>query len=145
MVKKERPIIGSFAKVSFPEFQLRDVVAKIDTGAYSGALHATGMREVSDNEGVKRLQFHLLGDESRSAETVHYRKKRVRSSNGLLEERYVIRTTIQIEEVNYMVSISLSDRTNMKKEVLIGRQFLRRHGFLVDVRIGTQYRYARRA
>jgi hypothetical protein len=46
-------VIGAFEQVSFPDFGLFDVVAKIDTGATSGSLHATKIKEVELPTGEK--------------------------------------------------------------------------------------------
>jgi hypothetical protein len=54
--------------------------------------------------------------------------------------RYVVPTTVVIEGVQYPIEVSLADRTLMKKGVLIGRRFLRSHGFIVDPKRGTKYR-----
>lgn len=136
--------VGGFAMVSFPEFGIGDTIAKIDTGAYSGALHATGMQEVATPNGAKVLEFHPLGDPERTAIATEYRTKQIKSSNGQLETRYVVKTKLNIDGTDYPITISLSDRSAMMKHVLIGRQFLRRHKFVVDVRQGTQYRYAKK-
>jgi hypothetical protein len=138
---KERKLLGCLELVSFPQFGVGEVVAKIDTGAYSGALHATHINEVTTGQGIKALEFYPLGKKSLKTAVIQYRQKPITSSNGVVEMRYVISTTILISGVTYPLLISLSDRTAMKRPVLIGRQFLHRHGFLVDVRRGNQYRY----
>jgi len=137
-----KKIVGAFEAVSFPELGVKKTIAKIDTGSYSGALHAINMTEVKDKNGKLALVFHPCGKKRLEARTQLYSKKRVRSSNGHLEERYIIQTWIEINGEQYPITISLTDRSTMMKEVLIGREFLRRHHFLVDVREGTQYRYA---
>ncbi len=53
-------IIGAFELVSFPEFHTEHVTAKIDTGAYTGALHCSSIKE-RDIEGGKALVFVPLG------------------------------------------------------------------------------------
>ena len=131
--------IGSFEKVSFPDFGLLDVVAKIDTGATSGSLHATEIKEVRLKTGEKALKFLPYGKKPR-VYVKSFRLKGVRSSNGEASMRYVIPTTIIIKEVQYPIRLTLADRTPMKKGILIGRRFLRRHGFVVDVKKGTKYR-----
>lgn len=134
-----KKVIGAFEKVSFPDFGLFDVVAKIDTGATSGSLHATHIREVKLPTGETAVRFCPYG--RRPAVTVSaFEQTMVTSSNGLSSMRYIIPTTIVIEGVNYPIQISLADRTMMKKGVLIGRKFLRGHGFIVDVTRGTKYR-----
>jgi len=133
-------VVGAFENVSFPDFGIFDVVAKVDTGALSGALHATAIHEVDLPTGQKAVSFLPYGHEPR-VEVADFHKKMVKSSNGTTEERYVISTIVVIRDVQYPIHISLSDRSNMMKGVLIGRRFLRAHGFLVDANEGSQYRY----
>lgn len=135
-----KKVVGAFEKVSFPDFGVTDIVAKIDTGALSGAFHATGIREITLVTGEKAVSFLPFGKEPR-VKVASFIKKDVRSSNGTLETRYVVPTTVVVRGVQYPIQISLADRTNMMKGVLIGRGFLRRHGFIVDAKRGTKYRY----
>ncbi len=95
-----------------------------------------------NSKGETYLIFHPLGRLNVKARTKNYVKKRVRSSNGHLEERYLVKTKVLINGNSFIIDISLSDRSTMMKGVLIGRKFLRRYHFLVDVRQGTKYRYA---
>jgi|SRR4051812_38047683 hypothetical protein len=134
-----KKVIGSFEKVSFPDFGLVDVIAKIDTGATSGSLHATAIEEVKLATGRKALRFLPFGRKP-AVLLDSYQLKEVRSSNGETTMRYVIPTTIVIRGVQYPIKITIADRTLMMKGVLVGRKFLRRHGFIVDVRKGTKYR-----
>jgi hypothetical protein len=133
--------VGSFEAVSFPELGVKQVIAKIDTGAYSGALHATNIREITTDEGKQGLEFYPLGKGQLKTVTTRYSSKQVKSSNGQPEVRFVVRTKVIVKDQAYPISISLSDRTAMMKSVLLGRRFLRRHGFIVDVRRGTKHRY----
>lgn len=135
-----RKVIGSFEKVSFPDFGLFDIVAKIDTGAASGALHATHIKEVKLVTGEKAVSFRPYGKKPRVL-VASFILKPVRSSNGLETMRYVIPTSVVIRGVQYPIQIGLNDRTTMMKGVLIGRKFLRKHGFVIDAKKGTKYRY----
>jgi hypothetical protein len=134
-------IIGGFEVVSFPELNVKDTIAKVDTGAYSGALHATNVHESVGEDGKKILIFYPLGQKRLQTSTTGYKRKSIKSSNGQLETRYIIKTQIELNGKTYPITISLSDRTAMMKHVLIGRQFLRRHRFIVDVRKGVEHRY----
>jgi hypothetical protein len=134
-----KKVIGAFEKVSFPDFGLFDVIAKIDTGATSGSLHATNIKEVKLTTGKTAVKFNPYG-RKRSVIASSFQLKMVRSSNGESSMRYVIPTTIVIEGVQYPIEVSLADRTLMKKGVLIGRRFLRSHGFIVDPKKGNRYR-----
>ncbi len=132
--------IGAFEKVSFPDFGLFDLVAKIDTGAASGSLHATQIRKIILPTGEKALRFHPYG-KKQEVVVNSFILKNVRSSNGIVSKRYVVQTTIIIRGVQYSIQISLADRSLMMKGVLIGRRFLRSHGFIIDPKKGTKYRY----
>lgn len=134
-----KKIIGSFEKVSFPDFGLHNIIAKIDTGATSGSLHATHIKKTKLATGETAVRFRPYGTKP-SVIASSFVYKMVRSSNGISSMRYVVPTTVVIEGVQYPIEISLTDRTLMKKGVLIGRRFLRSHGFIVDPKRGTKYR-----
>lgn len=133
-------VLSVFEKVSFPDFGTFDVVAKIDTGALSGALHATEVHEVELRTGKKAVSFLPFGKKP-AVEVADFHIKQVKSSNGEVQQRYIVPTIVVIEGVQYPINISLSDRSHMMKGVLLGRSFLRQHGFLVDATGGEQYRY----
>lgn len=128
-----RHLIGRCLEVGFPSLGIENLTAKVDTGAYSGALHATKMKEVKTKDGKTSLQFSPLGSDTHTLETDVYHKRKVRSSNGAISQRYAIDTEIEILGRLYPITLTLTDRSSMKHEMLIGRKFLRTHGFLVDV------------
>ncbi len=128
--------IGSFEYISLPELNMDNVVAKIDTGAYSGAIHCTNIRVVrrkSDNKKV--LKFNPSGKDDNPIQTDRYSDVYVTSSSGHRSKRYIIETELVLQDKRYTMFIGLSDRSDMKKEVLIGRRFLRENNIIVDVRI----------
>jgi hypothetical protein len=132
--------IGAFEKVSFPDLGIYNVIVKVDTGALTGALHASEISEVELPTREKALSFIPYG-QTKNVLLTAFRHKMVRSSNGKNELRYIISTTIVLKGVHYPINISLTDRSQMMKAALIGRRFLRRHGFLVDPKKGIKYRY----
>src|SRR6478609_7101294 len=97
--------IGSFEKVDFPELNLDEVIAKIDTGATSGVVHATHIREVKLTSGKNAVKFRPYG---RLPEVImkKFVIKPIRSSNGMLSHRYVIRTKVIVQGETYPISIS---------------------------------------
>lgn len=131
-------IIGPFEQVGFPEFGMDNVTAKIDTGAFTGALHCTKIEETDSEEG-KVLRFSPFDHPELTITTAEYVIKQVKSSNGERQRRYFIKTAITVHGERYKILLSLADRSEMKWAVLVGRRFLRRNHFLVDVRKMNQY------
>lgn len=129
--KSERKIIGVFEPVSFPDFGMENVIAKIDTGAYSGALHCTNIKESETPDG-KVLHFSPFDKPNTKVKTREFVISHVKSSNGKIEKRYFITTNIVIGDNAYEIVLSLANRSEMRRPVLIGRRFLRRHNFVVD-------------
>ncbi len=136
MAKKEKVLIGRVEYVDFPSLNLHRIEGKIDTGAYSTALHCHKMW-VEDVHGVPTLHFDLLDPthpdyQQQIFTSSEFKKKKVRSSNGKKENRYVIKTKITLAGKTYLTDVSLTDRQKMNYPVLIGRKLLQ-NGYLIDV------------
>lgn len=139
-VKENQNTIGSYEHVSLPSLGVRHELAKIDTGAFSGALHCTDIRIVRRGlRGKAYLKFTPLGDPRLATETNKFQRRFVRSATGHRVKRYVIDSTIEVRGKVYPIQIGLSDRSDLKRNVLIGRRFLRENNLLVDVRINQEY------
>jgi|SRR3990167_1479073 len=137
----DRKVIGLFEKVAFPEFGNFEAIAKIDTGAFTGAMHCTKIEEIVTTKG-KVVQFSPFDHPEITIQKTNYYIRNVRSSDGKGSKRFFVKTTIELQDKKYPVVFSLADRSAMKRSVLIGRRFLRKNHFLVDVHKGTQYRNA---
>lgn len=61
-----------------------------------------------------------------------HKLKRVKSSNGEIQERPSIKTDITLLGKTYKSTITLTDRSDMAYPMLIGRKFLANR-YLVDV------------
>jgi hypothetical protein len=129
--------VGSLITVGLPQLGITDIDAKVDTGAFSGSLHATNIRVTKNIQGKKVLQFEPNGS-NRTVTIDKYHRRTIKSSNGQTAERFAFATTISILGEEYPITISLSDRSAMKHPMLIGRKFLKTHGFLVDVSLINQ-------
>ncbi|MDJ1483415.1 RimK/LysX family protein [Cytophagaceae bacterium YF14B1] len=131
-----RQIIGRFDRIDLPDFGAINIGAKIDTGAYSSAIHCSKIK-LYKKKGKRYISFHILDShipviEHRRYITSRFRKKKVRSSSGHVEKRYFIETYIILFGEKILVEFSLSDRENMRFPVLLGRKMLKNR-FLVDV------------
>ena len=125
--------VGPVLDVDLPLFGIDNLPAKVDTGAFSGALHATKIREVVGDDGKIYLRFLPLGSHDHTLEVASFHRRRVKSSNGIVARRYAIDTDVRILGQTYPITITLTNRGSMKYQMLIGRRFLQVHGFLVDV------------
>lgn len=132
-----KEVIGNFETVSFPEFGIDNILAKMDTGADTGALHSTKIHELETKNGLV-LEFAPFDHPDVLMSTAHYLRRTVKSSNGSYEQRYFIDTTIEISGKSYPITLSLSDRSTMRFPVLIGSKFLRENNFLVDVNLNNR-------
>lgn len=127
-------VIGRSDKIDIPEFGLSNIPAKIDTGANRSCIHCSEIK-ISTVDGKEEITFHIPLDSSHGINTFHaksFTRKKIKSSNGHVEERYVIKTTIVLFGKKYATSFSLSDRAEMKFPILLGRKLLANH-FVVDV------------
>lgn len=64
--------------------------------------------------------------------TNNYKVKSIKSSNGTSEDRYIVTTKIVIYGQSCPIELSLSERSDMKYPILLGRKFLNKK-YIVDV------------
>jgi hypothetical protein len=139
VTSEHREIIGWREYVSFPEWNVSKIEAKIDTGARTSAIHVKDVTRLKGN----RVRFHLVArrgkrdDQERSVEVKAdlVRTTRVRSSTGHTQERYVVATLVRIGSVCRRIELSLVSRDRMICRMLLGRLAL--GGFLIDA--GSKY------
>lgn len=142
--KTDKLTIGRKDKVDFPELGLYNITAKIDTGAYTSAIHCHEIKIV--RKGKKRYVSFRLLDPSHSTYNGTLLKhellalRKIKNSSGQVEERCIIKTVILLFGKNYDIELSLADRSRMECPVLLGRKLLRKR-FVVDVgRINLSYK-----
>ena len=133
-----RRTLGRRELIDFPALALSGVEAKVDTGAYTSAIHCTNIRLETDAHGAPVLVVNLLdpgheGADGRPLAFAGFVLRDIRSSNGEVQERYVIRAGVRLYGEVIEAEFSLSDRSDMKYPVLLGRSLLRQGRFVVDV------------
>jgi hypothetical protein len=132
---KKKTIIGRKDIAYFPGLGLKSLAIKVDTGAYTSAIHCHKI-EVRKKDGKKMLFFTLLDPshphyKGNKLSTEKYSEKRIKNSFGSSEKRYVIESEIILFGQKYSIELSLSERGEMKYPILIGRRFLMGK-FIVD-------------
>lgn len=132
----KKKIIGRLEIVDLPSWDIENIEAKIDTGAYSSSLHCHNIYEFKKGD-ESWVKFNLLDPEHPSYNDRLFSMpildiREVKSSNGQTELRVFIKTKISFFDEEYPIELSLTNRSEMKYPLLIGRKFLRKK-FLVDV------------
>ena len=118
--------IGINEKVYFTQLNEGIITAKIDTGAFSAALHVDSVKV--EDSGLKVM----IG---KNTYIFHkWTELEVKSSNGKIQKRYGVKLKMQLGQKKYRIFVSLTSRKDMKFTLLIGRRFLHLNNFLVDVK-----------
>ena len=132
---KKKRIIGRKDKANFPSLGLENLDIKMDTGAYTSAIHCRKI-ETRKKNGKETLFFTLLDPShpqynTQEISTDNFSEKRIKNSFGSSEKRFVIETDILLFGKKHSIELSLSERGEMKFPILIGRRFLMGK-FIVD-------------
>jgi hypothetical protein len=126
-----KTLIGRKDVVDFPKLELFNIDIKVDSGAYTSSFHCHSIQE-ENNE----LKCQFLDPKHEKYHEKYFifkdfTQKMVKSSNGIIENRYLIRTEILIFNEIYPIELTLTERGSMKFPVLLGRKFLSKK-FMVD-------------
>jgi hypothetical protein len=134
-MKEEKFIIGRSDKIDLPDFGISNISAKVDTGAYTSAIHSVNPKISGTRKKI--LAFSIVDPGNSEVRGQRYRtedftEKIIRNSFGQIEKRYVIKTNILIFNKVIETEFSLSNRSEMRHPILLGRKLLKK-GFVVDV------------
>lgn len=135
MTTKQKAIIGRLETIALPELAITDIQVRVDTGAKTSSLHVDNITKFKKN-GKLMVKFDLHPDvynveEIVSCEAPIHDIRKVKSSNGTSEQRYVILTEVQLGDINWSIEITLTDRSDMSYLMLFGREAIGKR-FLVD-------------
>ncbi len=123
---EEKFIVGSIERCNLPELNITDMNVRIDTGAKTSSLHVDHLREFKKN-GKPWVAFDIHPHVHNVSEIQHceaplYDIRKVKSSNGTSQQRYVIRTKFQLSNHCWSIKVTLTDRSDMNYLMLLGRQ-----------------------
>lgn len=125
--------IGAAEFVDFPDWGVRQLRARVDTGARTSALHVENVRLVTG--GRVRFEVRLRKDDPAARVAVEAkvsRKAQVRTSDGHEKPRLFVKTHVRLGDREQSIEVGLVDRRHMDYRMLLGRSALERR-FLVDV------------
>ena len=126
--------------MQLPDVGIPWIKAKLDTGARTSSIHAYATT-VFERDGVDWVRFRVRPwqesvDDEVVVECPVHDRRRVRSSSGHVQERFVVLMRIVLVQREVLAEVTLSDRDQMGFRMLIGREALRR-GF--DVSSGRSF------
>lgn len=135
MTIEDKKVIGRAERVTFPELDLDNVHARIDTGAKTSALWASS---VFVHDGV--LEVVLFGEDNpyftgKPIRFERFEPVAVASSSGHVQKRYKVRLLVRLKGKKVRAWFTLADRSAQVYPVLIGRNVLLGK-FVVDVKKG---------
>jgi hypothetical protein len=131
-VRDRLAIIGWTENIDLPDWGIRGLRAKVDTGALTSALHAEDIEELPRG----RVRFDVILDRRKPDRRVHVRahicrRGRVRSSTGHYTTRIFVTTRLCLGPNEHVIEISLVNRERMLHRMLLGRSALEGR-YLVD-------------
>ncbi|MDO6425776.1 MULTISPECIES: ATP-dependent zinc protease family protein [Thalassotalea] len=131
----ERIIIGRLETVNLPDLEINQLTVRVDTGAQTSSLHVDNIQriKIGNKPGVAfdiHPEIHNVQKVVRRKALVHDVRK-IKSSNGISEQRYVIKTGAKLGDFEWDIEITLTDRSDMTYLMLLGREALGSH-FYVD-------------
>lgn len=96
--------------------------AKCDTGASLSALHATNLDIIS--RGDTKIASFQIEPEGKRIELTILKVTEVKSSNGESQGRPVVLIPVEFAGQIYAIECTLTDRTPMSYDMLLGRNAL---------------------
>lgn len=119
-------IIGSEEWCSLPQLNIPAIKARIDSGAKTSALHAVNIVPFK-KEGQLWVSYEVHPIQNDGKTTIHCEspvidRRSIKSTSGISEMRYVIKSTLAIAESTWDIEITLTNRDSMGYRMLLGRQ-----------------------
>ena len=128
--KKKSPLVSGWRElVHLPDLGIGPIVAKLDTGARTAALHAENAEIYQTDEG-QRIRFDAFVDDAVShairCDLPLAGMRRVKNTGGAVENRAVVKTRIKLGKRTWTAEVTLTDRAEMGVPMLLGRATMKR-------------------
>ncbi|MEL0629717.1 ATP-dependent zinc protease [Psychromonas aquatilis] len=132
---EDKKIIGRLESIALPELGIAAMQVRVDTGAKTSSLHVDNIVKYM-KQGKPWVKFDIHPDIHNvetlvSCEAVICDIRKIKSSNGNSEQRYVIETPMTLGNETWDIEITLTDRADMNYLMLFGREAIGKR-LLVD-------------
>lgn len=121
-------VVGSEEWCVFKEFGIPAIKARIDSGAKTSSIQANNIKPfLKKGEEWVKFEVNPLQDNrsiSVKCESKILAKRTVKSSLGISEERYVIKTALTLGDDTFDIELTLANRDSMEFRMLLGREAL---------------------
>lgn len=118
--------VGWHEWVALPSLGIEHMIAKVDTGARTSALHAVEIdRDYHRGAPIVQLKVHTdrhHPDEYMITEAAVVDSRRVKSSTGISQRRLVIASELVVGGRRWPIELSITDRKKMGFRMLLGRR-----------------------
>lgn len=126
--------VGWREVVGLPDFGIKKLRAKIDSGARTSALHAEN-QEIFYRDDVKWVRFGFPSSAGKKLEILEAPvtdMRQIKNTSGVPEQRIIIRTKLVVGKYFGHIDVSLADRGNMEFDLILGRTALRTLRLMVN-------------
>ncbi|WP_292952948.1 MULTISPECIES: RimK/LysX family protein [unclassified Neptuniibacter] len=122
----EKMVVGSIEVCDLPDMGILSLPVRVDTGAKTSSLHVDNLEKFTQ-KGKPWVRFDIHPDVYNIETVTHCESalhdlRRIKSSNGASEERYIIKTLMNLGDKSWNIELSLTDRSDMSYLMLLGRQ-----------------------
>jgi len=132
-MEKNKTIIGSEEWCEFPELGIPAVLARVDSGAKTSSIHAFNIQKFKKGgKSWVSFEVHPLQNDRKitvRCERPIFDKRSIKSSSGIAETRYVIKTLLNLANQLIEIELTLANRDSMGFRMLLGREAM--HGKMV--------------
>lgn len=125
-VSSQKIVVGSEEWCAFPGLGIPAIVARVDSGARTSSIHAFNIQPFT-RKGKAWVSFevHPLQKNRRllvRCEAPVADHRRVKSSSGIAEKRYVIQAILRLWDHEFAIELTLANRDSMGYRMLLGRE-----------------------
>jgi hypothetical protein len=127
-MNKNKMVIGRLETMSLPDLTINSLNVRVDTGAQTSSLHVDNIKQITIG-GKPAVSFDIHPDSHDVSNVTQCEAliddiRKVKSSNGSSEQRYIIKTKACLGDLIWPIKISLTNRSDMTYLMLLGREAL---------------------